>query len=83
MQIIRSLDDYHAGAGLLLTIGVFDGVHVGHRAVLDHLRAHKTPETAVAALTFEHHPLEFLHPGQAPKALTTMAEKINLLDACG
>ena len=83
MQIVRGLEKYHADAGLLLTIGVFDGVHVGHRAVLDRLRAHRTPGTVFGALTFEHHPQAFLHPGHAPKALTTMAEKINLLDECG
>src|SRR5271166_2768145 len=83
MQIVRSLDAYHADAGLLLTIGVFDGVHIGHRAVLERLRANRSPGVVAAALTFEHHPQAFLHPGHAPKALTTVAEKINLLDECG
>jgi riboflavin kinase / FMN adenylyltransferase len=83
MQIVRSLDAYHADAGLLLTIGVFDGVHVGHRAVLERLRANRSPGVLAGALTFEHHPHAFLHPGHAPKALTTVAEKINLLDECG
>ena len=83
MQIVRSLDAYHADEGLLLTIGVFDGVHIGHRAVLERLRAHRAPGVVAGALTFEHHPQAFLHPGHAPKALTTLAEKINLLDTCG
>jgi riboflavin kinase/FMN adenylyltransferase len=83
MQIVRSLDAYHADAGLLLTIGVFDGVHIGHRAVLERLRASRSPGVVAGALSFEHHPQEFLHPGHAPKALTTVAEKINLLDECG
>jgi riboflavin kinase/FMN adenylyltransferase len=83
MQIVRSLDAYHADADLLLTIGVFDGVHIGHRAVLDHLRAQRAPGVRSAALTFETHPLAFLQPGHAPKALTTVDEKINLLDRCG
>jgi riboflavin kinase / FMN adenylyltransferase len=83
MQIVRSLDAYHADAGLLLTIGVFDGVHIGHRAVLERLRASRSADAVAGALTFEHHPQAFLHPGHAPKALTTVAEKINLLDECG
>jgi riboflavin kinase/FMN adenylyltransferase len=83
MQIVRDLDAYRADADLLLTIGVFDGVHVGHRAVLDRLRVRRKPGMLAGALTFEHHPLAYLHPDKAPKALTTVAEKINLLDACG
>ncbi|MBV8171883.1 MAG: riboflavin biosynthesis protein RibF [Candidatus Eremiobacteraeota bacterium] len=83
MQIVRDLNGYKSDADLLLTIGVFDGVHIGHRAVLDRLRAYRSPGRLTAALTFERHPLAFLHPEQTPKALTTMAEKVNLLDACG
>jgi riboflavin kinase / FMN adenylyltransferase len=83
MQIVRDLDAYDANADLLLTIGVFDGVHRGHREVLQRLREQRSPSVAVGAMTFEHHPLAFLHPGHSPKALTTMDEKINLLDTCG
>ncbi len=83
MQIVRNLDAYIANADLVLTIGVFDGVHIGHRAVLKELIARRSDSTAVGALTFDHHPQEFLHPGHAPWLLTTVEEKINLLDACG
>jgi riboflavin kinase / FMN adenylyltransferase len=83
MQIVRDLDAYHADADLHLTIGVFDGVHVGHRAVLERLRAKRAPGLLAGAMTFEHHPQEFLNPGHGPKSLTTMGEKINLLDECG
>ena len=83
MQIVRDLDTYDANADLLLTIGVFDGVHRGHREVLQRLREQRSPGVSVGAMTFEHHPLAFLQPGHSPKALTTMDEKINLLDNCG
>jgi riboflavin kinase / FMN adenylyltransferase len=83
MQIIRSIDDYTAGAGLLLSIGVFDGVHVGHRAVLAHLLAKRTGSLQAAALTFDRHPQAFLQPGSAPPSITPVDEKINLLDAVG
>jgi riboflavin kinase / FMN adenylyltransferase len=83
MRIVRSIDTYEAGADLLLSIGVFDGVHIGHRTVLSRLLSLRTASTIVGALTFEHHPQEFLHPGQAPKCLTTLDEKINLLAGCG
>lgn len=83
MRVVRSLDAYHADADLLLTIGVFDGVHVGHRSVLARLVAQRRAGQIAGAFTFEQHPQEFLHPGTQPKALTTIEEKINLLDACG
>src|ERR1700674_838286 len=83
MQIVRNLDAYHAAADVLLTIGVFDGVHIGHRSVLEELRARRAAGLVAGALTFEHHPQEFFHPGHAPKALTTLFEKMNLLDECG
>jgi riboflavin kinase / FMN adenylyltransferase len=83
MRIVRSIDNYEAGADLLLSIGVFDGVHIGHRTVLSRLMSLRKPGSIVGALTFEHHPQEFLQPGHAPKVITTLDEKINLLAGCG
>lgn len=83
MRIIRSIDDYRAETDIVLSIGVFDGVHLGHRAVLRSLIEQKNATTLAAALTFDHHPQAFLQPGSAPKSITTTDEKINLLDECG
>jgi riboflavin kinase/FMN adenylyltransferase len=83
MRIVRSIDDYAADADLLLSIGVFDGVHIGHRAVLASLVRQRDAGSRAAALTFDHHPQAFLHPSSAPKALTTADEKINLLYETG
>ena len=83
MQIIRSIDEYDRSDDLLLSIGVFDGVHLGHRAVLRSLVEQRRPGTLVGALTFQHHPQAFLHPESAPKVITTADEKTNLLDECG
>ena len=83
MRIVRSIDNYEAGADLLLSIGVFDGVHIGHREILSRLLALRTAGSIVGALTFEHHPQEFLHPERAPRCLTTLDEKINLLAGVG
>ncbi len=83
MHIVRSLADYSSDEQLLLTIGVFDGVHIGHRAVLARLTSQRKAGLIAGALTFEGHPQEFLEPGAAPKYITTVDEKVNLLDACG
>lgn len=63
-----------------VTIGVFDGVHLGHRAILDRLRSSKLPTTV---LTFDPHPAEVLAPGTNPRLLTTIDERVELLEKEG
>jgi riboflavin kinase/FMN adenylyltransferase len=60
-----------------LAIGVFDGVHLGHQAVVRSL------EGSVAALTFEPHPLAIIAPDRLPPRLTTLEQKLDLLRALG
>ncbi|MFP4072482.1 MAG: bifunctional riboflavin kinase/FAD synthetase [Actinomycetota bacterium] len=62
-----------------LTIGVLDGVHKGHRALLSRL----DPTMVPTVLTFEPHPVEVLQPGTPPRLITTIDERIELLDAAG
>ena len=67
-----------------VAIGNFDGVHLGHAALLKRLvdvaRAANLPPTI---LTFEPHPREFFSPASAPARLTTLREKLELLAASG
>jgi len=67
-----------------LTIGNFDGVHRGHRALLDRVVA-KARETGVTScvLTFEPHPREFFSPQSAPARLTRLRDKLELVAAAG
>jgi len=60
-----------------LAIGVFDGVHLGHQAVVRSL------EGKVAALTFEPHPLAIIAPDRVPPRLTTLEQKVAYLRAQG
>lgn len=62
-----------------LTIGVLDGVHVGHRALLSRLDASMTR----TVLTFEPHPIEVLLPGTRPRLITTIDERVDLLGRAG
>ena len=63
-----------------LTIGNFDGVHLGHRALLERLRSvAKGDHLLPAALTFEPHPREFFAPESAPARLSTLREKLEML----
>lgn len=70
--------------GNTVTIGAFDGVHLGHRAVLRLVRELADARGLGAALvTFDRHPAEVVRPGSAPKLLTTLDHRLELLDATG
>ena len=67
-----------------LTIGNFDGVHRGHRALIDRVTA-KAAELDLTSciLTFEPHPREFFAPAAAPARLSRLRDKLELLAAAG
>ncbi|WP_293005894.1 bifunctional riboflavin kinase/FAD synthetase [Nitrosomonas sp.] len=70
----------HAKTPVALTIGNFDGVHLGHQAILTRLKdvANQLGLPA-CVMTFEPHPREFFAPDQAPARLTSLREKLNRL----
>ncbi|MCQ4162109.1 bifunctional riboflavin kinase/FAD synthetase [Roseomonas sp. GC11] len=71
-----------AARGATLALGNFDGVHLGHRAVLRAAHAAR-PELKLAALTFEPHPREHFRPEDPPFRLTPAASKAAALQAAG
>ncbi len=62
-----------------VTVGVLDGVHLGHRSLIARL----DPGLVRTVLTFEPHPIEVLVPGTHPRLLTTIDERIDLLGEAG
>jgi len=67
-----------------VTIGNFDGIHLGHQAMLARLTARATSiGAAPAVLTFEPHPREIFTPESAPTRLTTLREKLEILRNLG
>ncbi len=71
-------------APVVLAIGNFDGVHLGHGALVGRLADYAREHRLVPmVLTFEPHPREFFAPGSAPARLSTLREKLELLAECG
>jgi riboflavin kinase / FMN adenylyltransferase len=86
VRIWRSLDAVPADLGrTVVTIGNFDGVHLGHQHVVRRARevAHELGIADVVAVTFDPHPIAVLRPEHAPPTLTTIETRVRLLDEAG
>jgi len=69
---------------VILAAGFFDGLHIGHRKVIDQTVARAKALGGEAwILTFDVHPLKILQPGSAPPLLTSIAHKMKLLSRSG
>ena len=82
---IRHLREGHSdGTAVVATLGTFDGVHVGHQAVLGRTvmeaRRRAVPS---AVVTCARHPAEVLRPERAPLLLTDLDQRVDLIAACG
>lgn len=85
MKILDSIPELSAIPGpVVLAIGVFDGVHLGHEAVICRaLREAKEQGGTAVAVTFDPHPARVLRPETAPRLLTAARHKLDLLAALG
>ncbi len=71
-------------ASCVLAIGIFDGVHIGHRVIIENAVAQaKALGIDAVALTFDPHPAAVLVPGREPDQLTTLEHRARLLESLG
>ncbi len=84
MKIFHSINEFHSDKKTILTLGTFDGVHIGHRSILKKLNENtENGKFESVVLTFFPHPRIVLQGKSDLKLLNTINEKIDLLDKIG
>lgn len=85
IPVYRSIDEIPAAFGpSVAAIGNFDGVHLGHREILDAVVVEaRALHARAVAITFDPHPEQYLRPATAPKLLKPMPERLRLLAETG
>src|SRR3954452_17006146 len=85
MRILRDLDACpRPSEGTAVTIGAYDGVHLGHRAVIATVqRLADGRGLSTAVVTFDRHPASVVRPESAPRLLTDLDQKLELLAGAG
>jgi len=85
MYVFRNLGEIPQDFGsTVVSIGNFDGVHLGHQFILERLRQSAAARSARSvAVTFDPHPLRFLRPETCPKLITPLETRLELLGDAG
>lgn len=84
MKIVNSIKSFSANKPTIVTIGTFDGVHLGHKKILEQIVENAHSQNCESlVLTFFPHPRTILQADSEMKQLNTLAEKTNLLSALG
>ena len=85
MEVLRDLSACPSPpGGTAVTIGAYDGVHLGHRAVIAEVRRRAGQRgLATAVVTFDRHPASVVRPESAPRLLTDLDQKLELLAGTG
>lgn len=84
MQVHRSIDHLPSFTRAVVTIGTFDGVHLGHRKIIDALKKEaKAVDGESVIISFHPHPRKIVHPHETLQLINTLEEKISLLTQSG
>jgi riboflavin kinase / FMN adenylyltransferase len=84
MKIFHGTENANIARPTVLTLGVFDGLHLGHQRIMQTVveRA-KVVDAAATAITFDPHPRAVLHPESAPPLLQTLDQRLAAFEALG
>lgn len=84
LKLFHSINDFHSTKKTILTLGTFDGVHIGHKKILERITQNtENGKYESLVLTFFPHPRMVLQEKSEIKLLNTIAEKTKLLEATG
>jgi riboflavin kinase/FMN adenylyltransferase len=85
MKVLRAIDELESLPGSThLAIGVFDGLHIGHQAVIGRaLESSRQTGGNAVVVTFDPHPVRVLRPEKAPRLLTSTRHKVKLIEKLG
>ena len=83
LKIFHSINDFKSTKKTILTLGTFDGVHIGHKKILERVTQNTGDDSESLVLTFFPHPRMVLEEKSEVKLLNTLSEKIALLEKTG
>jgi riboflavin kinase/FMN adenylyltransferase len=84
MHILLDYRTFNSPSGTTITIGNFDGIHLGHQRILRQVvQTACSSNTSSLVLTFDPHPMSVLHPSRAPNLITPFEEKVALIQKAG
>ena len=84
MKVFKNFNEYSSQKPLALTLGMFDGVHLGHKSIIDELiKVGSENDLETAILTFWPHPRFVFNPDEDLKLLNTLEEKKSLIEKYG
>jgi riboflavin kinase / FMN adenylyltransferase len=84
VEVLRDVEACRPGDGSVVTIGAYDGVHLGHQAVVAEVRRRAASAGLVSVVvTFDRHPASVVRPETAPRLLTDLEQKLELLERTG